>query len=316
MVAPLRRLRHEVLYLSLRALFALGRPVPLRLLQALGVCVGSVACSLSRRERLRATDGVGLAFPDLDPVGQTRLVRACARHLGRTLGEVVWLWRASAEDVRSVSSLDGVQHLQDARADGRGAVLVTGHCGNWEMLNACLGAAGIPMTIAVRAVDDPRIDRMAETLRARHGSDVVPRGEHAGRRLIHGMGRNRVVGLLIDQDIRDVPGVFVPFFGRPAWTPSGAATLALRLHRPLVPAFIHRRPDGTHCGEIHAPLPQPESGSFEERVIELTAAATAVIERQIRSHPEQWVWMHRRWKTRPQTDGRVPDAPATTDADG
>jgi len=316
MSAPLRRFRHDVLYLSLRALFALGRPLPLRLLQTLGSCLGSAACSISRRDRRRAADHVRLAFPELPEPEQVRLVSACARHLGKSLGEVVWLWGASAEDVGAVSSFDGVEHLEQALEQGRGANLVTGHCGNWEMLNACLGAAGMPMTAAVRASDDKRIDRMATALRARHGAEVVARGRNAGRRLVRALANNRVNGLLIDQDIRDIPGVFVPFFGRPAWTPSGAATLALRLRIPLIPAFIHRLPDGSHRVETHAPLPKPESGSLEDRVVELTAAATAAIERQIRAHPEQWVWMHRRWKTRPEDEsGSVPATTTTSTGD-
>jgi KDO2-lipid IV(A) lauroyltransferase len=92
----------------------------------------------------------------------------------------------------------------------------------------------------------------------------------------------------------------VPFFGRTAWTPSGAATLSLRMKCPVVPGFIHRRPDGSHRAEFHPPLAEPTGGTLEDQVQELTAAATAVIERQIRAFPEQWVWMHRRWRRQPE----------------
>ena len=111
-------------------------------------------------------------------------------------------------------------------------MLIPAHCGNWELLNARLGVGGIPMSIAVREVYDPRLNQIATRLRARFGAEVVMRGAGAGRRLAAALARNRVVGLLIDQDIRDVPGVFVPFFGRPTWTPSGAAQLALRAGVP------------------------------------------------------------------------------------
>jgi KDO2-lipid IV(A) lauroyltransferase len=140
---------------------------------------------------------------------------------------------------------------------------------------------------------------MATALRERFGAEVVARGSDAGRRLLSALGRNRVIGLLIDQDIRDIPGVFVPFFGKDAWTPSGASSLALHRQCPVVPAFAHRRPDGRHAVEISPPIPLPLEGSKEDRIVELTAAATAAIERQIRAHPAQWVWMHRRWRTRP-----------------
>jgi len=176
--------------------------------------------------------------------------------------------------------------------------LITAHCGNWELLNALLGCSGIPMTIAVRELFDPRLDLIVTRLRARFGADVIARGHGAGRRLAAALAANRVVGLLIDQDIRDIPGVFVPFFRRPAWTPSGAAVLSLRAGAPAVPAFIHRRADGTHRVEIQPPLPVPQTDNESEAVRLLTANATAMIERQVRAHPEQWVWMHRRWRTR------------------
>ena len=108
------------------------------------------------------------------------------------------------------------------------------------------------------------------------------------------------MGLLIDQDIPSIPGVFAPFFGRPAWTPSGAAMIALKARCPLAPGFIHRRPDGTHLIKVEPPLPVPTEGSPEDRVRELTAAVNARAEWHVRAWPEQWVWMHRRWRTQPE----------------
>ena len=178
-------------------------------------------------------------------------------------------------------------------------MFATGHCGNWEMLGARLPSGGVPLVTAARQLDNRRLDRFVTASRTRFGGEVVPRGPSAGRRLARALIKNAAVALLIDQDIKDIPGVFVPFFGRPAFTPSGAATLALRMKCPVLPGFIHRRPDGTHVAEIHPPLPVPTDGTLEDKVEEMTATATAFIERQIRAHPEQWVWMHRRWRTQP-----------------
>lgn len=304
MSTRLRRLRHDAVYFPVRALFAAGSHLPLALVRALSAQLGLTALGLPSREARRAQEHLALAFPELDPQVRRRLLRRCALHFGRTLGEVVWMWRARPDQVAALCSITGVEHLERALADGRGAVLITGHCGNWELLNARLGVAGVPMTIAVRGLFDPRLDALVTALRARFGSEVVPRGATAGRRLAQALSENRVDGLLIDQDIRDIPGVFVPFFGRPSWTPSGAATLALRTGCPTVPAFVHRRADGTHLAEVHPPLQPPTEGPTGERVTALTAAATAAIERQVRAFPEQWVWMHRRWRTRPE--GELP----------
>jgi KDO2-lipid IV(A) lauroyltransferase len=300
-----RKLRphHHVLYrIGQRFLSAAGR-LPLTVTRPVGGMIGQTAMALSSRDRRRSRDHIRLAFPDLDEAQVRRLLQANARHFGAMLAEVGWLLQASPEQVGDLCEIQGREHIDRPLQAGTGVVLITGHCGNWELLNARLGVAGIPLTIAVRSIYDPRLDNVATTLRSRFGTDVVARGREAGRRLASALIANRVVGLLIDQDIRDIPGVFVDFFGHPARTPSGAASLALHRGCPVVPAFGHRRADGSHIVEVGPPLPEPGPGSTEDRVRELTAAATAAIERQVRSHPEQWVWLHRRWRTQPPTPG-------------
>jgi KDO2-lipid IV(A) lauroyltransferase len=227
-----------------------------------------------------------------------------ARHFGLMLVEVAWMWHAKPIEIEKLCSLEGTEIIFDVLDDGRGAIFASAHCGTWELLTARLPIAGVPLTTAARELDDPRLDRLVTSMRARFGTEIIHRGPSAGKQLIRALAANRAAALLIDQDIRGVPGVFAPFFGQPAWTPSGAAMLAIRKRCPLVPGFIHRRPDGTHKAKIHPPLSMPVDGSLEDRVEELTAAATAAIEGQIRAHPEQWVWMHRRWRTQPESSKR------------
>ncbi len=297
---PLRRVRHDLVYYPFRLLLATGSRLPLALTRQLGIAAGRLSLALAATDRRRAREHLALAFPEMTDTERDILLRRTARHLGLMLAEVLWLWRASPEGVRSRVTMSGAEHLEAARERGRGAVLVTGHCGNWELMNARLGAGSIPMSIAVREIYDPRLHDVATALRARFGAQVISRGPTAGRRLVAALLANRVVGLLVDQDIRDIPGVFVPFFGRPAWTPSGAAQLALRARVPVVPAFISRRADGSHHVEAQPPIEHAGEPGDADAVARLTAEATAAIERQIRAHPEQWVWMHRRWRTQPQ----------------
>ncbi len=289
------------LYLGLRSFFEVGGRLPLRLNRALGPVISATALRVLPRSRTRIRAHLELAFPELEQSRRDHIMRGCSRHFGLMLAEVAWLWHARSEDVEDLCELEGRHHIVDALADGRGAMFATAHCGNWELLSARLPIAGVPLISAVRRLDSRRLDRIVTTLRTRFGTEIIPRGPSAGRRLARALTRNSVNALLIDQDIKDIPGVFVPFFGRPAFTPSGAATLALRMKCPMLPGFIHRRPDGTHLAEIHPPLPVPTDGTLEDKVEEMTAAATAFIERQIRAHPEQWVWMHRRWRTRPES---------------
>ncbi len=299
-------LRDDLVFHALRGFMAVAGRLPLAVTRPVSFAAGRLAMAFNPRDRLRTHSHLRIAFPELGEAEVRALMRANARHFGAVAAEVAWLSRATPDAVLGLCTASGAEHLEQAIEDGNGTALLTGHCGNWEILNAWLGASGFPMTIAVRDIYDERLDRMATDIRSRFGADVVPRGADAGRRMLSALGKNRVIGLLIDQDIRDIPGVFVPFFGRPAWTPSGAASLALHKGSPVVQAFSHRRHDGTHVIEVHPPLPQPPAGSKEDRVTELTAAATAGIERHIRAHPAQWVWMHRRWRTEPPP-GRPPN---------
>ncbi|MCD4748115.1 MAG: lysophospholipid acyltransferase family protein [Thermoanaerobaculales bacterium] len=299
------RLAHHLSFFGLRILLWISSFLPLPSLRKIGVFLSGFYRFVASRDIKRAEESLEIAFPEMPPRERRQLLVRSVRHLGTVLGEVAWLIHTTSDEIASVCDIAGEEHLREALDAGRGAVLVTGHLGNWELLNARLGVGGIPMTIAVRKVYDPRIDAIASKLRSRFGGEVIPRGGKAGRQLFAALTRNRVNGLLIDQDIRKLPGAYVPFFGRLAWTPSGAATLAIKAECPVVPAFIHRKENGRHVVEIHPPLPIPTEGSLEDRVQALTAAATTAIEDQIRRFPEQWVWMHRRWRSRPTLE--LPD---------
>ncbi len=287
----------SVLYAGLRSFLAVGGSLPLSISRPIGSTLGRAAFRLLPRSRERIRTHLEIAFPDLTREQRATVARACARHFGFMLAEVAWLWHAKPQDVEKLCTLEGVEHFFSALERGRGVIFATAHCGTWELLSARLPVAGVPLSTAARQLDDPRLDRLVTAMRTRFGTEVILRGPAAGKQMVRALAGNRVAALLIDQDIRDIPGVFVPFFGRPAWTPSGAAMLAIRRDCPMVTGFIHRLPDGRHRAEIHPPLPMPDRGSLEDRVEELTASATSTIERQIRTHPEQWVWMHRRWRT-------------------
>jgi KDO2-lipid IV(A) lauroyltransferase len=265
----------------------------------IGKTLAGATLGLLPRRAKRILTHLGIAFPEKSEEEREAIMRGCARHFGLMLAEVSWLWHAQPHEIEALCAMEGRELLDKAFEEGRGVMLATAHCGNWEIHAARLPIAGIPLMSAYRQLDNPRLDLLVTRMRTRFGTEVVPRGPAAGKQLMKMLARNGTTGLLIDQDVPSIPGVFVPFFGRPAWTPSGAAMLAIRRRSPVLPGFIHRHPDGTHTTTFHPPLPIPEGGSLEDRVEELTASATAAIERQIRAYPEQWVWMHRRWRTQP-----------------
>jgi len=217
----------------------------------------------------------------------------CFAHLGTLLGECLVLRHSTVEGLASHVELGGWEHVDAARAQRRPIVIVTGHCGNWELLAAILNARGLGMLVVAREIDEPGLQTMLLDLRARFGTRTIVRGTPGAARSLLGALRGAgALGMLIDQDTK-VEGCFVEFFGRPAWTPIGAAELALRFDAAVLPTFIERRADGGHRATIHPELPLPTDA------VAATAAMTAAIEAQIRSHPEQWVWLHRLWRRQP-----------------
>ncbi|HVN31676.1 MAG TPA: lysophospholipid acyltransferase family protein [Thermoanaerobaculaceae bacterium] len=299
-----RKVRHDLGYALLRVLLAGARLFPLGALRGVGWLTGRAAFPMARRDRGRALAHIARAFPEHGERWRRALASRCAGHLGKVLGEVAWLWSASPQAILAKTDFEGVEHLTGDLGPQRGAIFVTGHCGNWEWLNLALGASGVPMTVAAREVYDPRLDEVARRLRSRFGGESALRGKDAGGRLVRALRKGRVIGLLIDQDI-DAPGVFVEFFGQPAWTPSGAALLALRTGCPIVTGFATRLPDGRMRASFSPPVEIVRSPDLDADVAALTATLTAHIERQVRASPEQWVWMHRRWKHQPGEGEKV-----------
>lgn len=304
MTRLLRRPRHDLGYLGLRVILAGGRLAPLALARGLGAVAGRLATFLARSDRTRALANLELAFPERDDAWRRKVTRNCGRHLGVTFGEVAWLWSARPQAVLGRTRLGGLDAVAANLGPRRGVVLITAHCGNWEWMNLALGASGVPMSVAAREVYDPRLDEVARRLRGRFGGETILRGEGAGQKLVQALHRGRVVGLLIDQEI-DAPGAFVEFFGRPAWTPTGAATLALRTGSPVVAGFACRQDDGRMEVSLSLVASPERARHVEDVAAQMTASLTALIEAQIRAHPEQWVWMHRRWRRQPGSNDTV-----------
>jgi Kdo2-lipid IVA lauroyltransferase/acyltransferase len=262
--------------------------------QRVGRGIGSLAWHLSRRDRRRALDHLALAFPQTPESERRALARGCFRHLGETLGECLHLFHRDCGFVGEVVEIRGFEEIEQVRREGRPLVLFTGHCGNWELLGAAVNCRGVGMTVVARSLDEPEQQEMLAALRARFGTPTIERGsEGAARQLLGTLRRGQALGMLIDQDSGKMDGVWVPFFGRPAFTPVGAAKIALKQKAAVIPVFIERLEDGRHRITFQPPL------DLSDDPLEATARMTAKIEEQIRRRPEQWVWMHRRWRRQP-----------------
>ena len=241
------------------------------------------------------------AFPDRDERWIRRTAAAAYAHLGREGLSLLRLYRLGREDVIAATRMaEGLDALRAALAGGKGAVLVTGHFGNWEIGGAALAARGIPLDVVAQRQANPRFDRLINDARSRLGMRVIYRGR-APKDALRGLREGRLVAFVADQDARRA-GVFVPFLGRPASTFRGPAVLALRSGAPVFIGTAERAPDGRYDVRIRR-IPDPPPGDADARAVALTAAYTAALEAAVRARPEQYFWHHRRWKTAPPAAG-------------
>jgi KDO2-lipid IV(A) lauroyltransferase len=288
-----RRLRGIALAALLRGLAAVLSPLSWAAVDRFGRALGTLAFRLGRRDRRRALAHLAIAFPDLTATARQALARGCFRHQGMNLAECLHLFGRGCAEVAAQVDVLGWEEVERARAGGRPLLVLTGHCGNWELLAALINCRGLAMAVVARPLEDAPLQALLAGLRSRFGTATIERGSAGAARAILGrLRRGGVLGMLIDQDTK-VDGVWVPFFGRPAFTPVGAAKIALRQGATVVPAFIERLPGGRHLARFHPAMELPDDPR------EATAAMTLAIEEQVRRHPEQWVWMHRRWRHRP-----------------
>ncbi|MFZ5470378.1 MAG: lysophospholipid acyltransferase family protein [Myxococcota bacterium] len=272
---------------------------PLGLASWLGDFFGTLAFLFAARERKKALASLAIAFPELSAAERTRVARASFRHLGRCAFELCGIERLDAAMEAWVEwSADDRRVLEAALARGRGVVFVSGHVGHWELLARRVALAGFPCQTIAKETTDPRLTALVERFRSSAGLRSIWRGQDgAAKQMLRALKAGEILGLLIDQDTQ-VQSVFVPFFGRDASTPRAAADLALRTGAAVVLGFCQRvasRRYRLFLQEVRL----SHSGDRERDVHALTAALTQGIEQAIRRFPEQWVWMHQRWKTRP-----------------
>jgi KDO2-lipid IV(A) lauroyltransferase len=264
----------------------------------IGRRLGDVGYALAAGRRRVALANLARAFPDMSDAARRRICRRSFQHLGLMLVELAALLARPLEHTLRRVRIDGLDRLRSVM-DGHGrALVVTAHLGNWELLPVACRLTGYRLSVVVRPLDAPRLDRLARRLRERSEAELIDK-RAALRPVLRALAGGGMVGILLDQNAARREGVFVPFFGHPASTSKSLAVLALRTGSPIVPAFIHRQDASTHRVVIGPPLVPPSSEDHEVAVATLTARCTEAIEAAIRRTPEQWLWMHDRWRTRP-----------------
>jgi KDO2-lipid IV(A) lauroyltransferase len=234
---------------------------------------------------------------ELCPSELEGLARRSFEHLGMNLAEVCVLLFRPRSAMLARLEVAGQEHVEKVAAEGKGVLLLSAHLGNWELLPPAHALTPFELSLVVRPLDEPLLHRLAERYRRRSGVELITK-QRGLREVLKALRRGRLVGVLLDQNSSRAEGVFVPFFGVPASTSKGLAVISLRTGAPVVPVFIRRIGGGRHRVEFDAPVPRPDDGD----VLSYTAAFNRAIESGIRRAPEQWFWMHERWRTRPRLE--------------
>ena len=264
-----------------------------------GAFLGWAAYVGLRRLRSTGERNLQIAFPDRTPEWRRETLRSSYRSLGRQLAEFCQMVKYTPENTQSFLRYEGLEHWERAAARGCGVLIVTGHLGAWELSSYYHSLMGHPMSMVIRRLDNPRVDALVNGLRCHHGNSVLHKDDFA-RGLLASVRAGRSVGILMDTNMTPPQGVFVPFFGVPACTGSGLARVAAKTGAAVLPGFLLWHEDERkYVLHFYPELETQRTGDAEADAVENTRRCTAAIEQVVRAYPEQWLWVHRRWKTRP-----------------
>ena len=292
-------MRQRIEFGSVWLLIKLLGLLPRRVARAAGAAIGWLAYAATPRLRQVGLKNLQLAFPDKTAAEREAILRAMYRHLGWQLAEFCHMPGYTLQRASQFIRYEGLEHYLAAQRRGKGVLVLTGHLGAWELSSFYHSLAGHPMSMVIRRLDNPWVDRLVNEIRTKHGNRVLPKDDFA-RGLIAAMRAGETVGVLMDTNMTPPQGVFVDFFGRAACTASGVARVALRTGAAVLPGFLVWEPEEKRYVLHFLPeLPLVGTGDAERDAIANTQMFTAALEDVIRRYPEQWLWVHRRWKTRP-----------------
>jgi Kdo2-lipid IVA lauroyltransferase/acyltransferase len=294
-------------YGLLRAFVGVFAALPLAAAMRLGELLASIAYLVDVPHRRIGMQNLAIAFPEKSPAERRRILFRSFLNLGRMAAELAHLPRLDADRLRVMVRFADEAWWEEAITWERssGVLVLSGHFGNWELLVAAHGMRGHPVHMVHRAIANPWIDRWLNRVRGLAGTHMI-RKSGAAKAVLKAVHEHALLVLPIDQNSTRNLGVFVDFFGLPASTNAGMARIALRTDAPIVPVFIVR--DGWRARHtVHVlPILQAErTGDMEEDVRRNTQRFTAIFEEMVRRHPEQWLWVHKRWKTRPTGEPRL-----------
>lgn len=290
------RLEYAVVWPLVKALGILPRP----LARLMALLLAGAVYHLHPRLRRVGLRNLEIAMPELPTKERSRIVRGVFRSLARLLVEFCRFPKYTRANVSEIAVYEGFENFDAAKRRGKGVLLLTAHLGGWEVGSFVHSVHGHPLRIVVRPLDNPYINALVERYRTLHGNRTFAKSEFA-RALLDAMHKGETVGLLMDQNMTPPQGVFVPFFGVQACTASGIARVAMKTGAAVVPAFtIWDKVLRKYRIRFDPALTLVRTGNSGKDLIANTALFNQVLEEYVRKYPDQWLWVHRRWKTRPE----------------
>lgn len=296
-------------YAIARSFFGALAILPRKAAVATGVNIGRLGYKLLGGLRRVAHKNLSIAFPEKSEAERAQIAKGTFENLGRVLGEMSQLKNASREKLERLGDLtldDELTELyQGLKKEKRGVLITTGHLGNWEVLVLGFAALYEPISYLARPIDNPLIEAFTHKIRTQFGNNPINKS-FSVMTAIGILREGGILGILSDVNAHPKEGVFVPFFGIEACTPAGAATMAIRSSSLILPIFCVWDKETKKYKFVRGKLLEPaNTGDRKADIVTTTAAYTAEIENIIRQYPDQWMWIHKRWKTRPKGEPRL-----------
>lgn len=287
--------------LAVRSLLGAIGALPLETSMRFGKSLGKFIGSRFPKLQKTARRNLEIALPELSESEKGRIIRGTFESLGRHLGFVSHFKRFQHEDIRELVEIVGREENFDrARASGRGILFFTGHFGSWEVFHLLSPAFGYGMNVLVRRIDNPLVEDHIESFRTRFGAVTLDKTKSA-RKMFRVLENGELLGMMADLNVQAKEGVFVDFFGVPASTTTSIAKLALHTNAVVMPAFaVWDETKRKYVVHLESPVEYEKTANAEDDIKNLTQNITNVVERYVRQYPEQWLWIHKRWNTRPK----------------
>ena len=291
--------------LAVRSLLGAIGALPLETSMRFGKAVGRFLAKRFPKLQKTARRNLELAFPEMPEKERERIALGTFESLGRHLGFVSHFKKFKLESVRALVEVVGKEYFDRAHASGRGILFFTGHFGSWEVFNLLPPAFGYGMNILVRRIDNPLVENYVDNMRTRFGSITLDKTKSA-RTMFRALEQGELLGILADLNVQEKEGVFVDFFGIPASTTVSIAKLAIKTNAVVLPAFaVWEESKRKYVVYLEPPVEYKPDDNSPENIRDLTQKITATVEKYVRRYPEQWLWIHKRWNTRPKGEASL-----------